>query len=213
MAEKSGPEKFAPPDRRPPEKLIDVDQAAANAFEGEIREFVRRDVSVLHRQRSEVDAANDPAAENLNELIRRAAGASLEEIDRVICEVESVRDMLRNEGAREHQSKAPATWRHNWWCWRELVGLKSSAAMTQPSPPVHFGPLWVKSGQTIAGQNPPLSASLIGRLESSTFRLSNTAVLMSLTGSRFSSESALRPFHHGIRGRGGTICYAALPSD
>src|SRR5271163_2742559 len=28
---------------------------------------------------------------------------------------------------------------------------------------------------------------------------------MSLTGSRFSSESAPRPFHHGIRGRGGTI--------
>src|SRR5450756_2702625 len=100
MAEKSGPEKFAPPDRRPPEKLIDVDQAAANTFEGEIREFVRRDVSVLHRQRSEVDAANDPAAENLNELIRRVAGASLEEIDRVIRELESVRDMLRNEGVR-----------------------------------------------------------------------------------------------------------------
>ena len=36
---------------------------------------------------------------------------------------------------------------------------------------------------------------------------------MSLTGSRFSSESAPRPFHHGIRGRGGTIYWAALPSD
>src|SRR6201997_5365280 len=57
------------------------------------------------------------------------------------------------------------------------------------------------------------SASLIGRLGSSTFRLSTTAVSMSLTGSRFSSESAPRPFHHGIRGRGGTIFWAALPSD
>jgi len=74
MAEKSGPEKFATPDRRSPEKLIDVDQAAANAFEGETREFVRRDVSVLHRQRSEVDAANDPAADSLNTLVRRIAG-------------------------------------------------------------------------------------------------------------------------------------------
>ena len=36
---------------------------------------------------------------------------------------------------------------------------------------------------------------------------------MSLTGSCFSSESAPRPFHHGIRGRGGTIYRAALPSD
>src|ERR1039457_4462805 len=39
-----------------------------------------------------------------------------------------------------------------------------------------------------------MSASLIGRLGSSTFRLSTTAVSMSLTGSRFSSESAPRPF-------------------
>src|SRR5664279_1027431 len=38
-------------------------------------------------------------------------------------------------------------------------------------------------------------ASLIGRLGSSTFRLSTTAVLMSLTGSRFSSESAPRPLY------------------
>jgi hypothetical protein len=36
---------------------------------------------------------------------------------------------------------------------------------------------------------------------------------MSLTGSCFSSESAPRPFHHGIRERGGTIFPAALPSD
>ena len=48
-------------------------------------------------------------------------------------------------------------------------------------------------------------ASLIGRLGSSTFRLSTTAVSMSLPGSCFSSELAPRPFHHGIRGRGGTI--------
>jgi len=58
-----------------------------------------------------------------------------------------------------------------------------------------------------------LSASLIGRLGSSTFRLSTTTVSMSLTGSCFSSESAPRPFHHGIRRRGGTIYWAALPSD
>ena len=40
-------------------------------------------------------------------------------------------------------------------------------------------------------------ASLIGRLRSSTFRLSATAMSMSLTGSRFSSESAPGPFRHG----------------
>jgi hypothetical protein len=100
MAEKSGPEKFATPDRRSSEKLIDIDQAAANPFEGETREFVRRDVSVLHRQRSEVDAANDPAADSLNTLVRRIAGASMEEIERVILELQGVRDTLRSEGER-----------------------------------------------------------------------------------------------------------------
>ena len=48
---------------------------------------------------------------------------------------------------------------------------------------------------------------------SSTFRLSAVAVSMSLAGSCFSSKSAPRPFHHGIRRRGGTIFTAALPSD
>src|SRR5947207_2035391 len=56
-----------------------------------------------------------------------------------------------------------------------------------------------------------MSASLIGRLGSSTFRPSAAAVSMSLTGSCFSSESAPGPFHHGIRIRGGTIFWAALP--
>ena len=59
-----------------------------------------------------------------------------------------------------------------------------------------------------------MSASLIGRLGSSAFRLSITTVSMSLTGSCFfSSESAPGPFHHGIRRRGGTIFGAALPLD
>src|SRR6187431_3796114 len=57
-----------------------------------------------------------------------------------------------------------------------------------------------------------MSASLIGHSGSSTFRLSASAVSMSLAGSRFSPESAPGPFHHGIRGRGGTIFGAALAS-
>ena len=56
-----------------------------------------------------------------------------------------------------------------------------------------------------------MSASLIGPSGSSTFRLSINAMSMSLAGSCFSSESAPGPFHHGIRGRGGTIFWAALP--
>ena len=100
MAEKTGPEKYAPPDRRIPDKLSNGDQATANAVEGEIRKFVRRDVTLLHPRRSEVDAAHGPALENLNAQIQRFAGDSMEEIDRVIRELESVRDMLRIEGER-----------------------------------------------------------------------------------------------------------------
>ena len=99
VAEKSGPEKFAPPDRRPPERLSDISQAAANAVEGEIREFVRRDVAFLRRQRNEADGG-DAVSDNLNSLMRRVSGASMEEIDRVILELQGVRDMLRNEGER-----------------------------------------------------------------------------------------------------------------
>ena len=57
-----------------------------------------------------------------------------------------------------------------------------------------------------------MSASLIGRLGSSAIRLSTGTGSMSLTGSCFSSESAPRPFHHGIRERGGTIFWADSPS-
>src|ERR1700745_4467736 len=42
------------------------------------------------------------------------------------------------------------------------------------------------------------AASLIGRLGSSAFRLSNVAVSMSLAGSRLSIEPAPRPFHQGV---------------
>jgi len=94
-AEVSGPEKLAPPERRVAEKLGDVDQAAANAFEGEIREFVRRDISFL-RKRNDAE----PAADSLNALIRRVSDSSMDEIDRVIAELQSVRDMLNKEGER-----------------------------------------------------------------------------------------------------------------
>jgi hypothetical protein len=58
------------------------------------------DIHESVRRLRDEDAAGVPAAENGNALIRRVAGASIEEIDRVIVELESVRDMLRNEGVR-----------------------------------------------------------------------------------------------------------------
>ena len=101
VPEKIGPEKFAP-ERRTPERLGEIDQATANAFEGEIREFVRRDVAFLRQRQSNsyIETPQDSAADNLNSLIRRVSGASMEEIDRVILGLQGVRDMLRHEGDR-----------------------------------------------------------------------------------------------------------------
>jgi hypothetical protein len=96
--EKTTPETFAPAKRKTPERLSDVDQAAA-AAEGEIREFVRRDFTVLRRQREAEPAAN-AVADNLNALVRRVSVASMDEIDRVILELQGVRGMLRGEGER-----------------------------------------------------------------------------------------------------------------
>jgi len=99
VPEKPGPEIYAP-NRKPPERASDVDQDAAAAFEGEIREFVRRDVAFLRRQRPDGDQPAEPVADNLNGLIRRVSGASMEEIDLVIIELQGVREMLRSEGER-----------------------------------------------------------------------------------------------------------------
>jgi len=98
VPEKPGPEIYAP-NRKSPERPADADQVTAAAFEGEIREFVRRDIAYLRRQRPE-DSAAEPISDNLNGLIRRVSGASMEEIDRVILELQGVRDMLRSEGER-----------------------------------------------------------------------------------------------------------------
>jgi hypothetical protein len=96
----SGPEQYAPPSRRASEKPDDADQPTTDAFEDEIRGLVRRDISFQHRQPNGAGPAVDPLTEDMKSLIRRTAGASLEEIDRVIHELQSVREMVRTEGER-----------------------------------------------------------------------------------------------------------------
>lgn len=98
-AETHGPDKPAS-ERRSPERLGAISEAAASAFEGEIREFVRRDVAPRRPAAAGAEATLEPVADNLNALIRRVSGASMEEIDRVIAELQTVRDMLRHEGER-----------------------------------------------------------------------------------------------------------------
>lgn len=85
-----------------PDRLGEIDEAAANTtvseVEGEIREFVRRDISIFRRPRQQ--ESSDVAADNISALIQRVSSQSIEEIDRVIGELTQVRDMLRNESDR-----------------------------------------------------------------------------------------------------------------
>jgi hypothetical protein len=99
MAEKSGPENYAPLSRRLAENSSESAQVA-DALAGEIRQFIRKDGPIANRQRTEIESANNPAAENLNAHVQRIAGMSMEEIDRVIRELEGVRYMLQDEGQR-----------------------------------------------------------------------------------------------------------------
>jgi hypothetical protein len=67
------------------------------AVEGEIREFVRRDPAALRRT-SEGDS--ELVAGNINMLLQRVAGTSVQDIDRLIGELQTLRDVLQSEGAR-----------------------------------------------------------------------------------------------------------------
>ena len=72
----------------------------ANEIEGQIREFVRRDVSALRKP--------EPAANptDVSPLIQRVAGASMTEIEGLIAELQRMRDYLRTEGERVQRELA-----------------------------------------------------------------------------------------------------------
>lgn len=85
-------------DRPVPERLGDIAaQSGAPEFEGQIREFIRRDVTARRRTREET---GDPAVDNVNLLIERVSGQTVTEIERVIGELSAMREMLRREGER-----------------------------------------------------------------------------------------------------------------
>ena len=65
--------------------------------EGEIREFVRRGGATFRRNRG---GENEMVANNLGSLLQRVAGTSVREIDELIVELQTLRDMLQSEGAR-----------------------------------------------------------------------------------------------------------------
>jgi hypothetical protein len=81
--------------------------AAVTEVEAGIRDFVRNDVAYLRRPGPGVpsgETALEPSTEatvnNVNSLIQRVAGTSLSEIESLIGELETLRDVLHSEGQR-----------------------------------------------------------------------------------------------------------------
>jgi hypothetical protein len=73
-------------------------ETTENGFEGEIREFVRRDFAPLRRPSE--GHSGEFAASNISSLVQRVAGTSLQEIDNLIGELQSLRDYIASEGER-----------------------------------------------------------------------------------------------------------------
>jgi hypothetical protein len=84
---------------------VDGDLAAVSEVEAGIREFVRNDIAYLRRpavaaEAPSLDANAEATVNNVNSLIQRVAGTSLAEIEKLISELESLRDLLHAEGQR-----------------------------------------------------------------------------------------------------------------
>jgi len=88
------------------ETEMDGEFAAATEVEAGIRDFVRNDIAYLRRPAavSSTESGLEPSAEatvnSVNSLIQRVAGTSLSEIEHLVSELESLRDLLHVEGQR-----------------------------------------------------------------------------------------------------------------
>ena len=112
-----GPEKYAPPHRRPP------DAGVAN-------------IENLAKQQSEAPPDTTSATEHLDMMIRRIAMDSITEIGRVIRELENMSEMLRNESERVIRevsglaslNKAAKVIAENLKQWKERLSQNKEAA-------------------------------------------------------------------------------------
>jgi hypothetical protein len=77
-----------------------------NNVEGEIREFVRRDVGSRSRVPHVEGELNSGS---LNLMVERISGTSIQEIDHLIAELQLVRDYLQAEGDRVQREIANYT--------------------------------------------------------------------------------------------------------
>jgi hypothetical protein len=78
--------------------IAEPNEPAETELEGEIREFVSRDVVSNVGRRPENES--ELVASNINSVLERVTATSVQEIDALISELESSRDMLHSEAAR-----------------------------------------------------------------------------------------------------------------
>jgi len=89
-----------------PTEEIDSNLAAVSEVEAGIRDFVRNDIAYLRRpavaspETVPLDSSAEATVNIVNSLIQRVAGTSLAEIEKLISELESLRDLLHAEGQR-----------------------------------------------------------------------------------------------------------------
>ena len=87
-------------------EVEDPNIAAVSEVEAGIRDFVRNDVAYLRRPvhgaggDTPLEPNTEATVNNVNSLIQRVAGTSLSEIENLVSELESLRDLLHAEGQR-----------------------------------------------------------------------------------------------------------------
>ena len=121
----------------------DTNLATVSDVEAGIRDFVRNDIAYLRRPTPglipsdpPLDTNSDATVSNVNSLIQRVAGASLTEIEKLITELESLRELLHNEGQRVQ---------------REISGYAhlSQAAMKSPRMIADNVSQWKRTAETM----------------------------------------------------------------
>ena len=89
-----------------PSRATKLDETPSE-FEGEIREFIRRDVAHLRRAPNE---GAEQAVNGIHSLLDRVSGSSVSEIDSLIADLRNVREFLKSEGERVQTPTAGANY-------------------------------------------------------------------------------------------------------
>src|SRR5947208_14488013 len=82
-----------------PRKPVEAQPVRADPeLEGKFREVIRREVAPMRKPQAEGDS--EIGAPGVNALLQQIAGSTFKEIDRLIDELQGLRDLLQSEGER-----------------------------------------------------------------------------------------------------------------